>query len=720
MQSDPNGQNLNNPQAGNDQQPVTEANFRRVVAPPMGISNPAPQPVQQTQTAYPEQAYQTQTPTQPAPTYNAADPSYYSGFSTNFNAAPTAPAPKPAGPNMMSGFKASFAKWKQTPGAQKLLKFWWLWLSAAILIVSLIVAGIFVSGIFETKQTNFSNVTGEIVGESRIPSGSLGTWNVKIENKETVALDKVKVYLQFDKSFAFSKSLNQTPVNEPPRTYGSVYDLGQLKPFGTGGSNALVTLEGTLTGSLDTEAVMTGKVQYQPVGSKQTFEQDLKFSSTKIGAPEITVELTAPTQIRNGNEEDVFVEFRNTSDKTLSNLRIKLTYPNNDFYISSELQLTKTSEVQRQPTEGDNVWLVPELPRFTPQQLKVRGRFVGAPGEIKNVKVEISTKNPQGTDYVDLVAKSRTVAITGDLLQVSTSISNKDSNKIFAPGDTLNVDVTFKNGSVKNIEDMTVLAWLDDPAEILDYSTISYSGGDRGTYNNGRLEWKQSGAPQLKILPPNSSGKLSFNIRVKEGKDFLNGKPQTEFTLKPRAIVSALGADNVTVAGNEYKAQGSLTFTPKVEYQAKVPSNPNDTSSTVTCNKEQRLVKDQPACFVVTWTLNTSQNNINNVVVKTRTTLPNKSAKEPWDQTSVTPITENGVISYDKVTGEILWKPGNLPGYTGVSKPERTVSFIITFIPDQAQINSGSVNLYEKVTVSGVDDFTLQNYQIDVGAATVR
>ena len=678
--------------------------------------NPQYQPQQvQNQQSYPVQNQ----PQSQQPILNPSDPNFYANngaFDMGFGDQNQVQVVQPVGPNMANKLGGQFQALGQNKLVANLKKNWWIVLSGAVLLIMLFVAAsYFLSGL-GTPQSTFNQVAAKATSDARVPSGSVGSWKINIENRENTTLDQVRLYLNFDRTFTFSRSLYQTPDAAQERyPYGSIYSLGQLKPFGIGGSSAQISLEGTLIGDLDTESIMGGYVEYLPVGSSRKLRIDLEKAITKIGAPQVTIDVSAPTNIKNGTEGDIYVDFKNSSDKSLSNLRIKLNYPpNSGFkYISSQLQLSKTSDVKTQPDEGDNIWLVSDLPRFTPQQLKIHGQFVGVPGEIKKIDAEIGVKDGQTGDFQVLAKKSISVTITGEILQVSASLDGKDSYKFFTSGETVTIKISYKNTSTRNLEDVKVLGWLDDPAGILDMATVAYTGGDRGNYNNGKLEWTQQGAPQLRLVPPNSGGDLSFSVKIKDGSGFLNGKAQNLFTLRPRALVSAVATDNVEVVGSEYKALGDLKFASKLERQVTVQPNRNDPNlSAVDFNNLQIGV---PASYVITWTLTGNQTQVNNIKVTSKSTLP----ASVWDQTSVKPITEDGKISYDKVTGQIVWNTGNIPSYTGTVSPSKTISFVLTFTPTQPQINSG-VNLHEDINIIGTDDFTGQLYQQKGGAAQAK
>ncbi len=623
---------------------------------------------------------------------------------------------QPTGPNLANKLGGQFQALGQNKLVAKLKKNWWIVLSGLVLLVMLFVAAsYFLSGL-GAPQSSYNQVFAKASSDARVPSGSVGSWRINIENRENVTLDQVRLYLDFDRTFTFSRSLSQTPDAAQERyPYGSIYSLGQLKPFGIGGSTALISIEGTLIGDLDTESIMGGYVEYLPVGSSRKLRVELEKAITKIGAPQVTIDVAAPTNIKNGTEGDIYVDFRNSSDKSLSNLRIKLNYPpNSGFkYISSQLQLSRTSDVKTQPDEGDNIWLVSELPRFTPQQLKIRGQFIGVPGEIKKIEAEIGVRDGQTGDFQVLAKKAISVTITGEILQVNASLDGKDSYKFFTAGETVRVKVSYKNTSTRNLEDVKVLGWLEDPANILDMATVAYTGGDRGNYNNGKLEWTQQGAPQLRLVPPNSGGELSFSVKIKEGTGFLNGTAQNLFTLRPRALVSAVATDNVEVVGSEYKALGDLKFASNIERQVTVQPNRNDPNLPAVNFKELQV--GVPASYVVTWTLTGNQTQINNIKVTTKSTLP----ASVWDQTTVKPITEDGKISYDKVTGDIVWNVGSIPSYTGSVSPSKTVSFVLTFTPTQPQVNSG-VSIHEEINITGTDDFTGQLYQLKGAAGKIR
>jgi len=680
------------------------------------------QPNTQFQPQQPQIQNQQQFPVQnqpQQPILNPSDPNYYANngaFDMGFGDPNQAQVVQTAGPNVINKLGGQFQALGQNKLVATLKKNWWITLSGAVLLIMLFVAAsYFLSGL-GTPVSTYNQVVAKASSDARVPSGSVGSWKINIENRENTTLDQVKLFLDFDRTFTFSRSLYQTPdAAQDKYPYGSIYSLGQLKPFGIGGSSAQISIEGTLIGDLDTESILGGHVEYLPAGSSRKLRIELEKAITKIGAPQVTIDVSAPTNIKNGTEGDIYVDFKNSSDKSLSNLRIKLNYPpNSGFkYISSQLQLSKTSDVKTQPDEGDNIWLVSDLPRFTPQQLKIHGQFVGVPGEIKKIDAEIGVKDGQTGDYQVLAKKSISVTVTGEILQVSAALDGKDSYKFFTAGETVTVKISYKNTSTRNLEDMKVLGWLDDPAGVLDMATVAYTGGDRGNYNNGKLEWTQQGAPQLRLVPPNSGGDLSFSVKVKDGSGFLNGKAQNLFTLRPRALASAAATDNVEIVGSEYKALGDLKFAAKTERQITVQPNKNDPNlPAVDFNSLQVGV---PASYVVTWTLTGNQTQINNIKVTSKSTLP----ASVWDQTTVKPITEDGKISYDKVTGQIVWNVGNIPSYTGTVSPSKTVSFVLTFTPSQPQINSG-VNIHEEINITGTDDFTGQLYQLKGGAAQVK
>jgi hypothetical protein len=569
-----------------------------------------------------------------------------------------------------------------------MLKKWWLIL---LVVIGFSLFGVGLFAIFARPPVPtgpFNNVIGEIQAPVTSPAGSPGTWRVKVTNNEKVNLENVEIKLKFDKSFRFTKAVNP----EPSDTLGTTYSFARIAGNGLGTSEVLIQFEGVLTGQIDEETVMTGDITYtpSPLASQANNRRTIAVAAakTKITAPEIKLQLVPLNQeVQNGSAAQLTATFENTSGRELKDLQIRFSYPDrNSFaYQSSELNLGAGSLPKTTPDNGNNLWNIPSLPSQQQASLIIRGTLSGADQSKQIFTMEIAIKS--GTDYQVLANTARDITIVSQPLIISAVIEGRDSTKTFAQNENLVVTVNYENKSSKTLQNLEVLGFLDDPAGILDYSTISYVGGASGNLSNKVIQWRSSGNPSFLNVVPQQKGSVSFTIRTKSGGNFINsGLNQTAYTLRPRAQAKATNLEQIETSGDLYKAKGDLEFVQTITNKV-VPTNPSNVRT-----------------YTVTWSLKTLQNKVNGVVVTTTTNLPPTS----WQQASITPASLASQLVYNQDTGLITWNPGDLPAYTGGSNPIVSISFDINYTTGTNATNT----LFEAARIVGLDDFTGERYTL--------
>jgi uncharacterized repeat protein (TIGR01451 family) len=569
-----------------------------------------------------------------------------------------------------------------------LLKYWFLIL-VAVLGLSVFGVGLYVFLKRPAGYTNqdFLNVTGRIDAPQTSPSGSPNRWSVVIQNKESVSLQDLVVELSFDRTFKYTKAINPDP-SEPK---GNVYKFAKLAGVGQGTSDILIQFEGVLSGNIDEEAVMSGTVSYTPTplvgkeGNRRTIS--ISAQKTRITAPEIRLEVSTPEQsVQNGGEATINVNFENLSERELKDIRVRVNYPDKGgfIYTSSILTLTTTGDTKTNPDDGNNTWYISTLPRLKQQNLQIKGKVFGAEGIRQTFVAEISIRR-DGNDFQTLVTSSKDILITSQPLIITTQIQNKDNQKFFSPGETLTFEVEYQNKGTVTLQNVEILAFIDDPANILDYTTINLVGGDfQGNINNRVIHWRSSGSTQLATVTPQTKGKFLYSIRVKDNPQFIQSAlNQSAYTLRPKAQGKALNVQQVEFAGDLYKATGDLIFEQTVSQPKKDKNQQNK------------------ATYTITWTLKTRQNKVNDVVIITTSPLPTTS----WQQASISPASNADKLNYDPALGTITWRPGNLESYTGISRGVVSISFDLVVVAPEGQTTSNQI-LFGPTKISGVDDFT--------------
>ncbi|MBC7472234.1 MAG: hypothetical protein H7196_03185 [candidate division SR1 bacterium] len=568
-----------------------------------------------------------------------------------------------------------------------LIKRWWLLIVISVLI-TLITVALYTFVLRQDKPgSDYTNVEARIEGPKTLPAGSPGTWKIIIQNREAVSINQIEIKLKFDKSFKYFKKINPDPID----IGGSSYKLAKLEAVGKGTSDAIISFEGLLVGSIDEDALMLGEISYVPTPllNKQNSRIVVPITPqrTSITASEIKADLsTSQSVIQSGNEIEITLKFQNFSEKELSDLRIKLSYPDKSFvYSSSELTLTSSTSLKLKPDDGNNIWYITSVPRLQTQILKVKGVINGAEGVKQTFVSEIGIKN--GSDYSVLQTTPAGITITSQPLLITTSVDNKESYPYFSPGETLNFSLVYQNRSNQTLNNIEISASIDDPSDLIDYSTLKY--GD-GNLNNRIVQWRASGVKQLENLPPQAKGTLKFTAQVKkEGQFIKSGINQTAYVLKLVVDGKALNLPSTRFESSGYKATAYIHEDQKIKRIIGVSLPPT-----------QRL-------YEVTWTLETAQNRVNDVVINTSTNLPPSA----WNQSSVLPASMSNKLSYNPLNGNISWKPGSIESYTGISNPLVSVSFKLLVDISNGGSFSG-LQIIKPVYGQGLDDVTGEKYEI--------
>lgn len=586
---------------------------------------------------------------------------------------------------------------------------WWLIL-LVVLGLTLSFVGVYV--IFNQKPAeqigSFNNVAATIEAPQTLAKGIPETWKIIIENKENTAIQQLEIRLTFDKSFEFIKAISPTP--DVPR--GDIYRITRLDPPGQGISQAIIEIQGTTKGNIDEEIIMTGQISYTPdklialenagqlpSGQKTRRTISTTTARTRTTAAQVTIDMNPTNQVvQNGGEAEMNITFANTSEREIRDLKVRLNYPDKGafVYTGSELISNSTEKVKNVPDDSNNIWFIPNLSRLQKQTLKVRGIVTGADSVKLTFSADLGIRS--GNDYPTINSATKDVTIATQPILSNTSIEGKSGNAVFRPGEVLNIIINYENKGTVPLRNVEIFGFVEDPANLLDWAQAQFVGGDRGNLNNNTVQWRGSNVSQLVNLGTQVKGQVRYSVKVKDSQTFLQtSRKQNDYIIIPKVQIRADNLQQVEFAGNTYKSQGGLMFEQKITDRGPEPGQTN----------KRR--------FNVIWTFKTLQNQVNEVVVNTRTSLPPNT----WVQSSITPISRVPELSYDPKNGNITWSPNKIPSYTGISSPIVTIGFDL-IVETQSNSNFGGINLFETPKISGTDEVTGQRYDQDGTAGTTR
>jgi Domain of unknown function DUF11 len=568
------------------------------------------------------------------------------------------------------------------------------------LIALLILSGIgFATWTFVPKYNlnstvNLDKITANIVAPASLSQGTVGKWNVKIHNDQNFAIDDVQLELKYDQDFQTTNFPNYKPVNNT----NNLFSIGKLDQFGVGTQDAVVDIEGFLNAQVDIETSMSGTLSFYAVKengtkSEQKSELPISISKTKVTSPDVQLTITpAVGQVQNGGEAEFIIKVSNTKENDYQDLRLRLSYPAGNIfsYESSEFTASNTSQKITTPSDGDDTWYISRLAGLSEQTLTIKGKVAVKSEQKVPLKVTLSKRSNSG-EYKDLKIAIKDILVINQPIVINTSFEK--GGNTFSSGETLKVNIDYFNQSQDTLKNVEILGFVNDKSNLLDLGSIAFTGGNRAFINNSQIQWTGNNTPQLVSLAPQVKGQLSYSINVKN--NVINSNlAQGDYTLMPQVQIKAINLQEIISAGQEYKMNSSLRFGQADTQEVPIIANTN-------ANRKR---------YKLAWTLSNEQNQIDNIVIKTRTSLPptafiKNSVKKP----------AGSELTYNPSNGEILFKLDKISPYTGLDekKPELIISF-------EFEIDQQSTSLIDAPLLSAQDNFTAEFFNITGKANETR
>jgi uncharacterized repeat protein (TIGR01451 family) len=378
------------------------------------------------------------------------------------------------------------------------------------------------------------------------------------------------------------------------------------------------------------------------------------------------------------------VEYRNDGDTEVSNIRVRMDYPEGFSFVSSEPQ----------PSEGDNTFVVGTLAPRAGGKIVIRGRVAGEQNDAKKVSAEIGYVAGDGS-FVAFSESERSTRIVASPLFISQTVNGREQVNANA-GDTLEYVVRFRNDGDIGLRDAIVTVRLDSP--LLDYRGLKHRGGSFDAAKK-QLAWKSSDVPVLGRLNPGQCGEVTFTIPI------LNPLPESasggNFTIEAVARIDSpdvptpIGSNKV-IASNTTAVRVNST----VQFAARLAMD--DAELPVTGPVPP--VVGQETMFTIRLSVRNAYNDLTDGVVKAvfPTGVRSTGEMRPGNET----------IEWNERSNELTWKLGTIrPDRNG----ERVARVRIAATPEPGLVDTDLV-LVNSVTFTAKDAFTNEAKRIDVSS----
>ncbi|QQS15468.1 MAG: hypothetical protein IPK84_03805 [Candidatus Moraniibacteriota bacterium] len=555
-----------------------------------------------------------------------------------------------------------------------------MWAIGVITLVALL-AGTFV----RIQQSLFSQdrVTVSVTGPSNVNSSDITDFVISYENANRSGLADAELIVSYPPGF-IPEGNESTFRNDAS---SSTVTIGTINAF----EKKTLDFSGKFYGSKDSIAYIHAELRYRPNNVQSQFSSAGQ-KSVNLRSASLAVELEAPLSVPPSGEVNYLVNYENTSDATLSNIRMKAAFPSGFSLNDSDPK----------PSEGEVVWYLGSIAAGERGKIRLTGNMSGVPNETKTLKVEFGTFQGDNTFFAYSDAE-RTTRIVAAPFSIRQSLNGSMPGAV-NPGDSLRYTVSYRNDSEIALREAIITVELEGDA--LDFSQLR---PEKGAYDSLRktITWKASDIQQLANLTSGASGKVEFAVPVR---DDLVPKSVLTKNFQIRTIARIESPDVPNPAGAN-KIVATDTMWEKVNSRLLLETAGYYQDSTLPNTGPIPPAVGKSTTYTMHWLLSNTTNDVTGVEVSAD--LPTGVA---WTGKTF-PNTEN--ISYNERTNKIIWNVGSLGVGEGILSPKRTVVFQVSIRPEVNQVDTSPL-LLGMSSAKATDVFTNETIQSTASEKTTN
>lgn len=530
-----------------------------------------------------------------------------------------------------------------------------------------------------------NNIDIAINGPITIAAGDPLTFDIQVANKNNIKLSAVELVVDFP-----TGTVDTTDRSKEYKQYREVLD--DINPGGVGQKR----LGAVLYGEENTKRQIAINISYRVAGSNAVFQKQ-KIYEVLISSSPLSLTASSFKEVTSGQEFDMEVTLASNSSDVIKNLVLKAVYPFGFTLLSTDVK-----------AEGNqSTWKIGDIPPHGKKVIKFRGQIDGQDGEARVFRFtagaqSVKTPGAIGTEYV---AITKEVSIEKPFISAGISFDNDSTTGEYTGAFNAPIKAT--------------ISWFNNlPTSIIDgelhvklsgntFDKFSVVPGE-GYYksSDNEIVWNKITTSSLGSIGAGESGSVTFSLTPR---DFSTpSRPVTSPSLAldvsvtgKRISESNVPEGVVSSARRVVKISSSLTLASQI---LRTPV-PFENTGPIPPKAEKQTT------YTVNWTVDNTANTVTGAEV--RALLP---AYVQW-LGKISPAGED--ITYNKTSGQIVWRVGNVDAYTQATNHRRIVSFQIGFTPSVSQISQVPL-LVQDTTLVGQDDFTDANLTSTQPALTTR
>ncbi len=526
----------------------------------------------------------------------------------------------------------------------------------------------FIGGSFLEEKVEIS-----ISGPEEVRSAEDAVYTIRIENFNRVALQNVKIDLNYSESMVIQEKpyIQKEGFKASRITIGDVkarekkeYEV-IFKPFGP----------------RDRQVFLNSTVRYQPTNFSSLFEKSDQKSIVIKSSP-ISITLIPVKSAASGETVHLDAIIKNNSEMEFENLELKLDYPEGFTFEASEPS----------PFRDKSVWQLEKFGGKEQFKIGIDGVIEGVPDALKSFKAELGQRR---TDNEMLVFTEN----EGVMKMISSRVEIKQevSSDSVYPGGEIKLNIRFKNTSEVPLRDLILVQHLDSRVILKDKVLVS-----QGYYDseNNTIIWKASQVPELKLLMPGEEGIVRVELPIIPEVPMTNESDKNFFVsayteLESLDIDSPLWQNKkIRSAVKKVSINSKLLIEVEGAYDSEELPNSGPTP----------LVVGKETTFTVYFKIKNTSNDLKNVILTTK--FPSGII---WKDKY---IPGDAGMEFNSRTNEMKLVIGSLEAGTGFISPTKVYAFQVGIIPSANQLDR-RVFILNDLKTTAVDTFSGNDVSYD-------
>ncbi len=541
--------------------------------------------------------------------------------------------------------------------------------SAILIIVGVLIIG----GAILWGRGSFvgSKVVLNIQTSENISSGEETTITINYINNNRVDLNNAKLIINYPQG---TFSLDGKEIYQDSKTLGVVAKK-------TGGKEIFKI---RFLGERGSTKNIIAKLEYKPANINSRFEAETS-SKIEINTVAIGIHVEGSEKSVAGQEISYAIEYENRTEETVDDLVIKLEYPD-DFNF-------KTSDPAPKSENEVNIWEVGTLKPNEKRTINLNGSLNGQ--EMENKVLRATIGQMQDGNFLKYSLSDFVTQISPAPIVLLVAVDNADNDCKVNAGQELRYAINFRNNTDIALKELILKVYLQDG--VFDLRTIDLNGKGFFDSRTNTITWSGADISALSLLDTNQFGEVRFSVKVK------NELPIYSFNDKNFEAGVIAEIQTLTVpakfAGTELKFEKELNCKINTQLILNTRGYYYEPSQGIYNLGPIPPKVNELTNYTIHWQVINVSNDLDGVIIKS--VLPQGINYMNYHINKL----NKGQFSYNDRTKEIIWNIGKVPAGTGKTLPLYELIFQIGLTPSINQVGSSPI-LINQSQIEGRDIFT--------------